>query len=193
MGLTLVKPDYEHVVLVDDANRAIGTSPKRDAHHAATPLHRGFSVFLFDRSGQTLLQQRSPGKQTWPGAWSNACCGHPQLHEATVDAMHRRLGQELGLAGVDLTIVLPEYRYRFARDEVVENEFCPVAVGVVDGSPRPDPDEVAALCWMPWEAFLADTRRSDRYSEWCVEEARLLANDPAFRRFHGGLEGPARS
>ncbi len=181
------KPRFEHVVLVDEANQPIGTSRKSDVHHAATPLHRGFSIFLFDRSGQTLLQQRGLDKPTWPGVWSNACCGHPQLHESTEDAMRRRLAEELGLDDVALTIALPDYRYRFARHGVVENEFCPVAIGVVDGAIRPNPGEVNDVRWVLWDDFLAEIGGLNDYSEWCVEEATLLARDPAFLRFHRAL------
>lgn len=183
MRLDLAKPTFEHVVIVDENNRPVGTRNKNDAHHASTPLHRGFSVFLFDRSRRTLLQQRGFGKITWPGVWSNACCGHPQLHESTLDAMRRRLDDELGLTDVDLTVLLPDYRYRFAHNGIVENEFCPVAVGIVDEPPRPNPDEVHAIRWIDWEAFLAEIEAESDYSDWCVEEAILLAGDPAFRTF----------
>ena len=183
MKVDLSKPTFEHVVLVNENNHPVGTWNKTDAHHAETPLHRGFSVFLFDRLGRTLLQQRSFAKVTWPGVWSNACCGHPQLDEATLTAMRRRLDDELGMTNVDLTIVLPDYRYRFARHGVVENEFCPVAVGLVDEPPQPNPDEVHRIRWIDWEAFLTKIESESDYSEWCVEEALLLANDPAFGRF----------
>lgn len=192
MATPLLKPDLEHVVLVDDANRAIGTTSKNDVHHQATPLHRGFSVFLFDHSDQTLLQQRSRRKPTWPGAWSNACCGHPRLHESTLDAMHRRLAEELGVTGVELTVMLPDYRYRFARDGVVENEFCPVGVGRVEGEVLINADEVEAIRWTPWTTFLAETEGPNDYSEWCVEEAHLLAEQPAFQAFLRDLPCPSR-
>ncbi len=187
MRMDLAEPPFEHVVLVDENNHPVGTRNKNDAHHADTPLHRGFSIFLFDRMGRTLLQQRRFGKITWPGVWSNACCGHPQLHESTVDAMHRRLSDELGLTGVDLSILLPDYRYRFERNGVVENEFCPVAVGVVDQPPRPNPGEVNAVRWIGWDEFLAELERENDYSEWCNEEAMLLANDVSFGHFHQAL------
>jgi len=190
MSMDLAKPTFEHVVLVNDANRPIGISKKIDVHHAATPLHRGFSVFLFDRSGRTLLQQRSLGKVTWPGVWSNAYCGHPQLHESTLDAMHRRLDDELGLTNVNLTVLLPDYRYRFAHNGIVENEFCPVAVGIVDERPQLNPDEVHAIRWINWRALLEEIGRESDYTEWCIEEAILLANDPAFRTFHEALRDP---
>lgn len=38
----------ELVVLVDEENNIIGTMPKSEVHSANTPLHRAFSVFLFN-------------------------------------------------------------------------------------------------------------------------------------------------
>ena len=49
----------EHVILVDDNNVPIGTQPKHEVHGFRTPLHRGFSVFIFDSAGRFLVQQRS--------------------------------------------------------------------------------------------------------------------------------------
>lgn len=187
MTVALTKPHYEHVVLVDESDRPIGTMEKAQVHHAATPLHRGFSVFLFDRWGNVLLQQRSHRKVTWPATWSNACCGHPALHEPTTQAIQRRLWEELGLGNVDISVVLPGYRYRFEHNGIVENEFCPVAVGVVSEALRPNPKEVDAVRWRTWDEFLEEIRDDSSYSEWCVEEAKLLADDRTFRRFHDGL------
>jgi isopentenyl-diphosphate Delta-isomerase len=182
-------PSGEHVVLVDDNDRPIGTADKMAVHHGATPLHRGFSVFLFDGDGNLLLQQRSYDKRTWPGVWSNSCCGHPRLGETTLQAMERRIAQELGIEGVSLTLMLPDYRYRCEHDGVVENEFCPVAVGVIDVQPAPNADEVAAVKWISWDDFLAEIAGPNTYSEWCVEESRLLQASPAFQAFHGRLVG----
>lgn len=179
----------EHVVLVDERNTPIGTADKAAVHHGETPLHRGFSVFLFDRAGRLLLQQRSHDKVTWPGVWSNSCCGHPTLGESTLDAMRRRIRHELGVEEAELTLMLPDYRYRYAHEGVVENEFCPVAVGVLDAEPQPNPDEVAAVRWVPWEAFLAEIAGPNAYSEWCVEEAALLQRSSGFLAFRERLAG----
>jgi isopentenyl-diphosphate delta-isomerase len=67
----------ELVVLVDENNTVLGTMPKSEVHGAETPLHRAFSIFLFNAEKKLLLQQRSHVKKTWPLAWSNSCCGHP--------------------------------------------------------------------------------------------------------------------
>jgi isopentenyl-diphosphate delta-isomerase type 1 len=166
----------ELVVLVDEQNRPIGTAPKATVHGAATPLHRGVSVFLFDGAGRLLLQQRALGKRTWPGVWSNTCCGHPAPGESVEDAARRRLRDELGLEAADLRVSLPDYRYRAERDGVVENEICPVLTGRVLGTPDPRRAEVEALRWVDWGEFIAECERfPERYSPWCVEETRLLA------------------
>jgi len=173
----------EWVVLVDEQNRELGLAAKRDVHHAETPLHRAFSLFLFDPAGRTLLQRRALTKRTWPGIWSNGCCGHPGPGETTLEAALRRCLEELGTEPIEPWIALPDYRYRAELDGVVENEICPVLVARVEPDAlRPDPDEVGDLLWMEWPEFLDDVvARPGGWSPWAVEEARRLDADPRFR------------
>jgi isopentenyl-diphosphate delta-isomerase len=169
----------ETVVIVDAENNVIDTAAKRDVHHSDTPLHRGFSVFIFDALGRLLLQQRAFSKRTWPGVWSNSCCGHPGLNETSEDAAARRLSFELGMADIGLINVLPDFRYRAEKDGVVENEICPVFVGFTDDEPQPNREEVEATKWVDWIAFVAslDDPATD-ISPWAVMEVReLLASN----------------
>lgn len=172
----------ELVVLVNEKNKQIGTMPKAEVHGAETPLHRAFSAFIFRQSdGKCLLQQRSRKKKTWPLVWSNSCCGHPGPGENTLDAAKRRLSHELGLSPLWISEVLP-YRYCFVRDGVMENEICPIVVGMVDREPDPNPDEVEAVRWTSWRDFLDELEKNEAgYSEWCVEEARLLEKHGVLR------------
>jgi isopentenyl-diphosphate delta-isomerase len=177
----------ETVVLVDEQNRPIGEAPKASVHTGDTPLHRGFSVFLFDRRGRLLLQQRSHSKKTWPLVWSNSCCGHPRLGESSVDAARRRLAFELGIMQAEIVEVLLDYRYRAEHRGVVENETCPVMVAFTDERPVPNADEVESVRWVDWEEFLRETREpSTPYSEWCVEETALLAKSELFEALRRG-------
>ena len=56
----------ENCILVDDTDRALGWSSKRDCHRVGPDgkikLHRAFSVFLFNSDGHMLLQRRSEHK-----------------------------------------------------------------------------------------------------------------------------------
>lgn len=171
------------LVYVDDDGKPLATEAKPLVHHADTKLHLAFSIFLLNSRGELLLQQRALSKKTWPGVWSNSCCGHVMLHERTINAAKRRLKFELGISGVELTAIIPDFRYRAEKEGVVENEICPVFVGFTDKAPRPNPDEVAAVKWNGWSEFLALVRDPDGgISPWAREEAELLDEDPEFRR-----------
>lgn len=178
----------EEVVLVDEENNVLGTAPKLAAHGAVTPLHRAFSLFLFDREGRLLLQQRSRFKKTWPLVWSNSVCGHPGLGEENIDAVKRRLKHELGMEAAHIEQIAP-YRYMFVRDGVMENEICPIHVGVTDQEPRPNPDEVEATRWAEWPGFLEEIKNNPGfYSEWCEEEAHILDANPRFKEMLQSLK-----
>lgn len=176
----------EAVILVDEDNRVLGTMPKADVHGERTPLHRGFSCFVFHAHDHRLLiQQRSAKKKTWPLIWSNSCCGHPALAESTLQAARRRLDYELGLHPTLLDEVA-SYRYCFTRDGVMENEICPVLVGIVEDKPIAHPDEVAATSWVHWDAFLSEIEQGPaRFSEWCIEEAKILSKTAICRQIIG--------
>ncbi len=164
------------IVYCDEQGTPTGTAPKLAAHDAETLRHLAFSVFIFNSKGDLLLQQRALTKKTWPGVWSNSCCGHVMLHETTLAAAKRRLRYELGLKVRDLTLALPDFRYRAEKDGVVENEICPVFVGFSDETPRPNPDEVNDIRWVKWEDFVIEVADpANGYSPWAREEVQLLA------------------
>lgn len=174
----------ENVVLLDDAGRAVGTEPKATVHTAATPLHLAFSAYVFDRDGNLLITRRALEKRTWPGVWTNSCCGHPAPDEPLELAVRRRLGQELGIEIDEIGVVLPSFRYRAVMDNgIVENEICPVYRVLYRGShPAPDPAEVVGVEWVEWATFAdAVVNRTRDVSPWCfeqVQQLRQLGPDP---------------
>jgi len=169
----------ELVVLLDEDGQAIGTADKAAVHHADTPLHLAFSCYLFDDAGNVLVTQRALHKRTFPGVWTNSCCGHPAPGEPLDDAVRRRVEQELGTSVTDLRLVLPRFRYRAEQDGVVENEMCPVFVGAASGGVSPDPDEVGEARWEPWQPFRAAVLDGTRaVSVWCREQIAELPADP---------------
>ena len=87
----------EFVVLVDDDGTPIGTADKSVIHDGDTPLHLAFSCHVVGPDDRILITRRSSEKRTWPGVWSNACCGHPRPGETLRQAVTRHLRDELGL------------------------------------------------------------------------------------------------
>jgi isopentenyl-diphosphate Delta-isomerase len=149
----------DYVVLVDDNNKVLGTSPKLKAHNTNTLLHRGFSIFLFDYKGNLLLQQRSEFKKTFPGIWSNSCCGHPKLNETNINAAKRHLQNELGIKGIEVFEIISDYRYKVSMNNIFENEICPVLICFTDQNPIINKEEVKAIKWISWDNFLEEVRK----------------------------------
>lgn len=169
----------DEVVLLDPAGCPIGAADRVAVHTGDTPLHLAFSSYLFNERGEALLTRRALTKLTWPGVWTNSCCGHPRPEETVEDAVRRRIRQELGLTVTDVVPLVPDFAYR-ATDAsgVVENEICPVfAVFGVDADPTPDPDEVAEWAWVPWSEFVTSITGTPRaFSPWSAAQVPLVAD-----------------
>jgi isopentenyl-diphosphate Delta-isomerase len=167
----------EHVVLVDGTGHALGTAPKLSVHTESTPLHLAFSSYAFDHAGRVLLTRRATHKLTWPGVWTNSCCGHPLPGEPLDGAVARRLSYELGLKVESADLVLPRFSYRAVMGNgIVEHELCPVYRVLVDVVETPNPDEVGETRWMPWPEFAEGVLTGTlEISPWCAEQVPLLA------------------
>jgi isopentenyl-diphosphate delta-isomerase len=173
--------EKEYVVLVDKQNKVLGTAPKLKTHNKNTPLHRGFSLFLFNKKGHLLLQQRSSKKKTWPLIWSNSCCGHPMLNESSIDATKRRLQFELGITEKDIYEIIPDFQYKVEKDGIIENEICPILIGFTNQEPLINKDEVSDVAWIKWNKFTEDiSNNPNKYSEWCVLETEKLKINSQF-------------
>ncbi|OGH20096.1 MAG: isopentenyl-diphosphate delta-isomerase [Candidatus Levybacteria bacterium RIFCSPHIGHO2_02_FULL_37_13] len=173
--------EKEYVVLVDKKNKVLGTAPKLQTHNNNTQLHRGFSLFLFNKRGDLLLQKRSSKKKTWPLVWSNSCCGHPRLNESSIDAAKRRLEFELGINRAHIFEIIPNFQYKVEKDGIMENEICPILIGFTNQNPLINKDEVEAVDWIPWLSFLSDlSNNPNKYSPWCILEVDILKNNKNF-------------
>lgn len=170
----------EHIVLVDKNNNVLGTAPKLETHNENTPLHRGFSVFLFNKKGELLLQQRSIAKKTFPLVWSNSLCGHPMLNESNVQAAKRRMSYELGINDMEIFEIIPNYKYKVQMNGIWENEICPVLVCFTDKKPAVNKNEVENIRWVNWKNFLKEIEEENAYSLWSKEEAKLLSKNEKF-------------
>lgn len=158
----------ELVLLLDDDGRPVGTAPRASVHSAATPLHFAFSCHVYSPAGRMLVTRRALDKDTFPGVWTNAFCGHPAPGETALEAVHRRALDELGIAVHDVELVLPHFRYRAVdANGVLENELCPVFRAVAHEDPSPAPDEVAEWAWAdPSSVRMAVAAAPFAFSPW---------------------------
>lgn len=155
----------EQVILVDQNDQPIGTMAKMEAHEKAL-LHRAFSVFVMNKNGETMLQQRAAHKYHSPLLWTNTCCSHQRVGETNIEAGKRRLQEEMGFK-TDLKELF-SFTYKAAFDNgLTEHEFDHVMMGEFEGNPEINPDEVAAWKWMKPEDIKKDIEANpDQYTEW---------------------------
>jgi isopentenyl-diphosphate delta-isomerase len=164
------------LILVDGQDRETGFLSKEECHRGQGTLHRAFSVFLFDRNGRLLLQQRSAQKPLWPLYWSNSCCSHPRRGETAESAAVRRVREELGVTCSLQFLYKFEYQAQFA-EVGAEHELCWVFAGAADGAIRVDDTEIAAVRFVsPADLTREIAADGTRFTPWLkLEWARIEA------------------
>ncbi len=155
----------EYVILVDTADRELGTMEKMEAHEKAI-LHRAFSVFIFNDRGELMLQQRAAHKYHSPLLWTNTCCSHQRQRESNIEAGKRRLREEMGFE-VDLDEKF-YFVYKAEFDNgLTEHELDHVMVGYYNGEPTINLEEVASWKWINMEVLQQDMKDHPQdYTAW---------------------------
>jgi isopentenyl-diphosphate delta-isomerase len=155
----------DFVILVDSKDREIGIEEKLKAHQMGK-LHRAFSIFIFNKHGQMLLQRRALKKYHSGGLWSNACCSHPKKGEELEEAAHRRLKEEMGFDCPLKRVFSFIYKAKLDK-QLTEHEFDHVFVGRWNGRPKPNAKEVCQWKWADINQIRADMRANpENYTAW---------------------------
>ncbi|NAY93258.1 isopentenyl-diphosphate Delta-isomerase [Muricauda sp. JGD-17] len=155
----------ENVILVNEADEPIGLMPKMEAHEKAV-LHRAFSVFIMNEKGETMLQQRAASKYHSPMLWTNTCCSHQREGESNLEAGKRRLKEEMGFTTELKQLFSFIYKAPFDNG-LTEHELDHVMMGVYNGTPNLNPNEVADWKWMALEDIKEDiSNNPDCYTAW---------------------------
>jgi isopentenyl-diphosphate delta-isomerase len=155
----------ESVILVNNHDKMTGTMDKMAAHRLGK-LHRAFSVFVFNTSGELLLQQRAYSKYHSGGLWTNTCCSHPRLGESITEAAYRRLNEEMGITCILDHVFNFTYNARVGHG-LIENEFDHVFFSISDDIPQPDPGEVADFIYIQPDKLAVQLKEHpERYTSW---------------------------
>ncbi|XP_028131225.1 isopentenyl-diphosphate Delta-isomerase 1 isoform X2 [Diabrotica virgifera virgifera] len=158
----------EQCYLVDVNDKIIGQASKKECHlvqkNGDIPLHRAFSVFLFNKKGDLLLQKRSSSKITYPDFYTNSCCSHPiadfplEAEEENATGIKRaavrRLNYELGIPLESLPLDSLNYITRIHyKDEGNgkwgEHEIDYVIFIQADVKIKPNPNEISEISFVP--------------------------------------------
>lgn len=168
----------EQVLLVNEKDEVVGTMGKMEAHEKAL-LHRAFSVFVLNKKGEVMLQQRAAHKYHSPGLWTNTCCSHQREGESNIDAGKRRLDEEMGFRTELEELFSFIYKAPFDNG-LTEHEFDHVMLGYYEDDPDPNPDEVSDWKWMAPDKIRDDMdAKPENYTAWF----RII-----FDRFHQHIQ-----
>ncbi|MDH3588623.1 MAG: isopentenyl-diphosphate Delta-isomerase [Gammaproteobacteria bacterium] len=173
----VVSSESERLILVDSQDNEIGFESKGAVHDGVGLLHRAFSLFIFNRHGELLMQQRSGDKRLWPMFWSNSCCSHPREGEDMKEAIDRRLHQELGMTSELKFLFRFRYHAQFG-DLGAEHEFCWIYIGRSDDEVKVNRNEIAAWHWISIEGLEQEmAEESQRFTPWFRMEWERICNE----------------
>lgn len=170
----IVSFEDEALILVDEHDNEIGSLSKDACHDGEGQLHRAFSLFIFNRHGEVLLQQRSGQKRLWPRYWANACCSHPRQGESMPEAIERRLHQELGMTS-ELEFLF-KFIYQAQYEQAgSEHELCWVYLGRSDDEIVCNDNEIADWRFVSVEQLDRELAESaDHFTPWLKLEWRRI-------------------
>ena len=155
----------EHVVLVDEKDNPIGLMEKMEAHEKAL-LHRAFSVFIFNKKGELMLQQRAASKYHSPLLWTNTCCSHQRDGETNIEAGRRRLQEEMGFVTEIAEVFSFIYKAPFDNG-LTEHELDHVMIGYYEAAPDVNKEEVTSYKWMTLMDVKKDIEQNPQiYTVW---------------------------
>ena len=87
----------EWIDLYDRSGRSLGRKIPKGAKRENGEYYRHVHIILYSRQGGWLIQQRSMGKEFFPGKW-DVTCGGVMAGEESRDAALREVREELGLS-----------------------------------------------------------------------------------------------
>ena len=155
----------DFVVLVNENDEKIGLMPKMEAHEKGL-LHRAFSVFIFNKNKELMLQKRSLKKYHSPGLWTNTCCSHQRDGESNINAGMRRLKEEMGFSSELREINSFIYKVIFDNG-LIEHELDYILVGEYENDVEPNSQEVDDWKWIDLDEINDDIKTNpEEYTEW---------------------------
>ncbi len=139
--------------VVDENDQVTGQETRGEVH-ARKLIHRAVHVFVFNKRGDLLLQQRSMLKDVHPGVWDSSVSGHLDSGEDYAAACVRELDEEMGIrveeAPAEIGRIAPCMETGWEHVRLYRSQH--------SGSVRFPAAEVQAAAWFPTveiEAWIA--------------------------------------
>ena len=123
--------------LVDEEGKVIGKATRGECHNGSRLLHPVVHLHVFNSKGEAYLQKRPAWKDIQPGKWDTAVGGHIDYGEKPEEALHREVGEELGISDFE-PVAVGMYVFEGLR----ERELVYVNKTTYDGAVNPSKEEL---------------------------------------------------
>jgi isopentenyldiphosphate isomerase len=160
--------DGEYLEILSSSGDLTGKILPRSEVHRLGEWHAAVHIWIINKkTGQILLQQRAPCKDSFPSLWDVSCAGHVKVDEHIDSTAIAELSEELGLfvslSSLDHICTLP--REVFSQNDTFKNREI-VSVYVLMG--RWDleyfelqKDEVSSVKYIDLETYIAHLKQED--------------------------------
>ena len=165
--------------LVNDQDEVIGREFRGNVHRQGL-LHRAVYCWVFNSSGQVLIQRRSPLKKIGPNQWDLSVAEHLQpgenYHSASVRGLHEELGIATDGAHVKGPLQPTHKRELHQGEEFHDIELVQSyrldgwtgSVALTDG-------EVAEVRWLALDDLKSEVEAApESFTQWMREEITSL-------------------
>ena len=155
------------VVLVDIDDNELEVMSKSESHSSPN-LHRAFSIFIYNKNKEILIQKRASHKYHSPGLWANACCSHPRIKENIKLSAIERLKDEVGIETDIEELFSFIYMNKF-HDTLYEYELDHVFLGKYDGAVILNKEEASEYKWISINDLKEDLLKNPlNYASWFI-------------------------
>lgn len=154
------------LIVVNKKDEIVGYENKEKCHQEEGILHRAFTIFIFNKKNQVLIQKRSNFKKLWPLFWETSCSSHPRKGETVLKAAKKRLKKELNFT----CRLKPTGKFQYQapyKNIGSENEICYILVGKYNKEVKSNPKEAADWQWIDFKELRKDVaRQPQQYAPW---------------------------
>jgi isopentenyl-diphosphate delta-isomerase type 1 len=164
--------DLEIVDVVDEEDKIIGKSSRKEAHKKGH-IHRALSVLVLNSKGQILLQKRSKNKSVHPLSWDLSTSEHVLAGESYEDAGIRSVKEELGVEVEVIKIsdtTLQIRKYEIGEEIIHEKEIVLMLSAKHEGPFKIEEREVDSVNFFSTEEIEKMIKDKESFTVWFLEE-----------------------
>lgn len=144
--------------IVDHEDNVIG-STNRNRLSFEPANFRVVHLFAFNSSGSLLMQHIAPGHRS-SGRWGSSIAGYVLEGESYADACHRKISDELNLAGVKIKEV-----GKTSMTDLGATKFITLFIATIDDIPEFDTAQISEIgFYSPQEVYERLKREPDTFT-----------------------------